>query len=129
MYDTLVQKPVLPRLRIVNCNVNKSIDAQTDLLQRMDPEEWDVICIQEPCFDWRDTTRATQKWSVVYPRGHNNKVKRTRSLILVNTMLPTTSWKALAVDSADVVGIQMVGEYGAIRIFSIYNNQEDDASM
>lgn len=87
------------------------------------------MCIQEPCFDWRDTTRSTQKWSVVYPRGHNNKTKRTRSIILVNATIRTTSWKALPVDSVDMAGVQMSGDYGAIRVFSIYNNQENNDSM
>ncbi|KZP25664.1 hypothetical protein FIBSPDRAFT_678336, partial [Athelia psychrophila] len=116
-------------LRIACINVNKSYDSQVDFLQRMDPKKWDVLCIQEPGFDFRDTTRATQKWTVVYPRGHNNKVKRTRSIIMVNKELPTTSWKALPVESVDVAAIQMTGASGVIRVFSVYNSQENDASM
>ncbi|KZP05107.1 hypothetical protein FIBSPDRAFT_693739, partial [Athelia psychrophila] len=116
-------------LRIACINVNKSIDAQVDFLQHVDPKEWDVLCIQEPGFDFRDTTRSTMKWTVVYPRGHNNRIKRTRALIMVNRTLPTTSWKELPVESVDVAAIQMTGASGHIRIFSIYNNQEDDSSM
>lgn len=129
MFDTANPAPTLPRLRIINCNVNKSIDGQTDFLQRIDPNDWDIVCIQEPGFDFRDTTRATQKWLVVYPRAHNNKVKRTRLIILVNATLPATSWKSLSVNSVDVMGVQMMGMYGTIRIFSVYNSQENDASM
>lgn len=66
---------------------------------------------------------------VVYPRGHNNRIKCTRSLILVNATLATTSWKALPVELVDVAGAQLTGEYGAIRLFSIYNSQENDDSM
>ncbi|KZP26981.1 hypothetical protein FIBSPDRAFT_731435, partial [Athelia psychrophila] len=112
--------PPPPLLQILNINVNKLLAAQTDILNRTNPADWDILCIQEPCFDFRDTTRGTLKWTMVYPRKHNNKVKRTRALMLVNVKLPTTSWKELPVDLVDVAGIQMTGNYGALRIYSIY---------
>lgn len=118
-----------PPLRIVNINVNKSIDAQTDFIQRLDPEEWDIVCIQEPGFDFRDTSRATLKWTAVYPKAHDPKTARTRAMILVNADLPKTNWKELPVNSVDVAAIQVTSENGKVRIFSTYNNQQNDASM
>lgn len=123
----IMEQPLL--LRIININVNKSIHSQTDFLNRLDPREWDIVCIQEPGFDFRHTTRSTRKWTVVYPKGHDLKVKRTRSIILVNAELPTSSWKALPVESVDVAAVQLTGKYGKIRVFSVYNDQKNDASM
>lgn len=107
-----LHQPLL--LRIANANVNKSLQAQVDFIQRMNPDDWDVLCIQEPYFDQKNKSRASLKWTPVYPRKHELTKARTRSTMLVNQALPSTSWKELNIDSVDVSGIQMTGEYGKV---------------
>jgi hypothetical protein len=51
-------------------------------------------------------------------------------MILVNTRLPTASWRTVPIPSPDITAIDFFGEaFGTIRIINIYNNCDNNASL
>ncbi|KAJ3746913.1 hypothetical protein EV360DRAFT_57296, partial [Lentinula raphanica] len=82
----------------------------------------DIIAIQEPYIDFLGRTRALQHLHVIYPPRHRDQWERvtTQSIILVNNRLLTDSWTALEVDHPDVTAVQLVGDFGTLRIFNVY---------
>ncbi|KAJ3845296.1 hypothetical protein F5878DRAFT_523966, partial [Lentinula raphanica] len=92
-----------------------------DLLHS-EASEADIIAIQEPYIDFLGRTRALRHLHVIYPPHHRDQWEEvtTRSIILVNSRLLTDSWTALNVDHPDVTAIQLIGDYGTLRLFNIY---------
>jgi len=111
-------------------NVNKSNESQTDfLINRINPDNYDLVMIQEPYFDYKKDSRVSSKWIAIYPLKHIDDPLRTRSMILVNAKLSSNSWTAIAIDCPDITGIQITGKWGTVRIFNIYNDQAHSRNM
>lgn len=111
------------QLRMIQLNVNKSNNAQTDfLINCINPDHYDLVLLQEPYFDFKKDSRVSSKWTVIYPRKHLDDQLRTRSIILVNTKISTDSWSALPIDCPDITAIAIRGAWGTLRIFNIYND-------
>ena len=71
------------KVRIWQQNVRKSLVAIHALLNGL-KDEYDLVCIQEPHFDFRGITRAMGVWTVVYPSNHaEGQEGVTRLLILI----------------------------------------------
>jgi hypothetical protein len=52
MPDTTSDTPA--QLQIIQLNVNKSNNSQTDsLINRINPQDYDLVMIQEPYFDYK----------------------------------------------------------------------------
>lgn len=107
------------QLRIYQINVNRSPHAQADIIH-LSPKDWDIICIQEPYFDWQGLSRVTNGWTTVYPYKHKNGVK-SRSIMLISSLISTDAWESLPVDSTDITAVQLICDFGRIRIFNLYN--------
>jgi hypothetical protein len=121
MPEEIIEPP--QQLRIIQLNVNKSNDAQTDfLINRISPHHYDLVMIQEPYFDFKKDSRVSSKWIAIYPLNHINNPQRTRSMILVNAKISTNTWTALSVDCPDITAIRITGPWGVLRIFNIYND-------
>jgi len=110
------------KLRIWQQNVNQSLIAQLDTLESADPKGYDLILLQEPYVDHLGATRATTYWTVVYPPRHRDAPKRSRSIILVNKRLATSSWTQIDVPSFDISAIQLQGEHSILQIYNVYND-------
>jgi hypothetical protein len=96
---------------------------QLDLLHQLRPDKYDVAIMQEPHIDFLGNARATSHWSVVYPTGHLDRHQKTRALIMINrTSISSNAWTQLNIDSPDVVGVQIVGEQGTLRVINVYND-------
>ncbi|KZP21379.1 hypothetical protein FIBSPDRAFT_740921, partial [Athelia psychrophila] len=106
------------KLRIYQVNVNHSIKAQADVIH-LSPRDWDIICIQEPYFDFQGLSRTTNGWTAVYPHKHKNGVK-SRSIMLISSLISTDAWTALPVDSLDISAVTLSGSFGRIRLFNLY---------
>lgn len=91
--------------------------------------DYDVCLIQEPYIDFKGKMRANAHWSVVYPETHSTNPKATCSLILINARLKSDSWIHLPFNSPDIMPIQLVGEFGTLRIFNIYNDCNHNDSL
>jgi ribonuclease HI len=118
------------KLVIWQQNLNKSSDAQLDLLHRLYPDQFDIVATQEPHINFLGNAQATTHWITVYPTGHLDRKERTRALIMINRMsISSNAWTQLEIDSPDVVGVEITGEQGTLRLLNIYNNCDDDSAM
>lgn len=96
----------------------------------MEKGEDNILGIQEPGFNFRPQMRSTREWTVVYPKRHNESQRKVmRALIMMNKALDSSSWRQFPVELMDAAAVEVVGVFGKLRIFSIYNNQQDDASI
>ena len=116
-------------IRILQANVNKSNHAHIDLIHAAGANTYDIITIQEPYLDWRNMTRASNKWTPILPPAHGNGNTRTRSTILVNTSLSTNHWDAIPINHPDITAIKVTGEFGTLRIFNMYVDQANDTAI
>ncbi|KAJ7136860.1 hypothetical protein C8R44DRAFT_608115, partial [Mycena epipterygia] len=110
------------KLIIWQQNINKSLRGQLDLLHRLKPKTYDIALIQEPYFDQGGKSRVNRNWVSITPSSHTPRQHLTRSLILVNTRLPSLTWTAIPLPSPDVTAMQIFGDFGTIRILNIYND-------
>ena len=119
----LVQQNDVPnQLRIYQLNCNASNDAQLIMLNSLNPNDWDIIAIQEPYIDFNGVTRATHPWRVIYPSRHYLSAGDTRSIMLINKNLATNHWESLPIDSSDVTAVRLTGDFGEVRILNVYND-------
>jgi exonuclease III len=110
------------RLWIWGQNLNKSLDAQIDLLHSLGRNFYDIALLQEPHIDFRGVSRAGCAWVLVYPPTHSKNQRATRSAILMNAHIPSSTWKPVSISSPDVTAVELTGDFGTIRIINIYND-------
>ncbi|KAJ7117899.1 hypothetical protein C8R43DRAFT_901832, partial [Mycena crocata] len=122
MPNTPPPVPQPRRLRIWQQNLNKNLVSQIHCLAAAKPEIYDLVLIQEPHIDFRGVSRSNLRFASIYPSHHSRRPSSSRSLILVNTRLPSASWSAIPIDSPDVTAVELTGEYGTLRIINIYND-------
>ena len=120
MNDTTPSAPIL--LKIWQQNTNKSMYAQQDLLETLQEQDADIVCIQEPYLDHWGNTRANAHWRTVYPPSHRKDHTKTRSLIMIRTRISTDQWTIIPIDSQDVTAIRLTSAAGALEIVNIYND-------
>ena len=110
------------QLRIWQQNLNKSLTAQLHLINTASPQEWDILLLQEPWFG-NTTTRASHAWRVLYPDiYYEDKTTNLRSIILVNTNLPTDCYEQIQFRSTDVTGIRIKTDAGPVTLINAYND-------
>ncbi|KAJ6457696.1 hypothetical protein C8R45DRAFT_757768, partial [Mycena sanguinolenta] len=116
-------------MRVWQQNLNKSLRAQLDMLHSMKPEHYDIALIQEPYVDFRNKSRTNLRFTVVYPTPHAGRPGLSRSLILVNTNLPSHSWTQIPLDSSDLTGIELTGDFGIVRLINVYNDGDHNQAL
>lgn len=117
-------------LRIWQQNVRKSRSAQEVLINTANPQDWDVLAIQEPFLDDVANTRASPSWRVVYPPDHKRAGStRVRSVLLVNTNIATDAYCTLNVPCQDVTAVRFNGEFGFLSLFNVYNDCTHNDSL
>src|SRR5271156_4606474 len=119
----MVEEPGLNHINVWQQNARKSLIVQLATLHSVE-DKYDVICIQEPYFDFQSLSRATGVWTSVYPSNFNKAVDGPvpRSLTLIHTRISTNCWVQVPVDSLDVVAVQFTSTKGALNIYNIYND-------
>src|SRR6266700_4447760 len=101
-------------IRIWQQNTRKSLTAHLATLHNLE-NAFDIICLQEPAFDFMANTRATTVWTVVKPtpwKGKEDGKPNPRTVILIHERLSTNGWTQIAIDSLDITAIQLKGEEG-----------------
>ncbi|KAJ7134457.1 hypothetical protein C8R44DRAFT_600089, partial [Mycena epipterygia] len=123
--------PLPKRLRLWQQNLDRGLNNQHELLQTMGRDKYHFAALQEPYVGPGNVTRANSYWRPVYPTGHSKEAgaRRPRAVTLVNTSLPTNVWSQLSIASPDVVGVELRGSFGALRIINIYNDGDNDESL
>ena len=117
------------KLRIWQQNLNRSLEGQLDLLQSLKDDDYDIVALQEPHIDFLGRTRANPYWTVIYPKRHLADPKKTRSIILMNRKISTNNWDEIPLDSTDVTGVRLHGDFGVISLLNIYNDCENNRSI
>src|SRR5271155_5242566 len=119
----MLDKQNTGKFKIWQQNTRKSLNIQLATLHSVE-DKYDIICIQEPHFNFQAISRATSVWTVVYPTGFQNDIEgpRPRALTLVHTRISTNSWAQVPVNSLDVVAIRLTGTSGTLNIYNIYND-------
>ena len=117
-------------IKIWQQNLNKSMDTQQHVINSANPNDWDLILIQEPYLDHLSNSRANHHWVVVYPPTHAIEGSaRTRSIILVNKNIPSDTYDILPIYSADVTGLRLRTQAGEFTLLNIYNSCTDNHSI
>ena len=113
----------IDHIKIWQQNARKSLIVQLATLHSVE-DKFDIICLQEPYFDFQHMSRATGIWTAVYPTAFKRKEQdpTPRALTLVHTRLSTNCWTQIPVDSPDVVGIRLTSDKGTLNIYNIYND-------
>lgn len=117
-------------LRILQINLNKSTTAHYELMNSNAQHEWDIILVQEPYVHPTHKHIATPRgFRQVYPSAKAREGGTPRSGIWVSERLKTGSWNEVNVlDSKDVTGIKIRGDFGQLTIFNVYNDCNNDDS-
>jgi hypothetical protein len=112
----------IANLRIWQQNLNKSLISQLHLLNTAHPNQWDILILQEPWIGHLGT-RGSHNWRILYPNTYfTDKSKSPRSLILINTNIPTNSYTQIQFDSPDVTDVRITQGNQKIIIINIYND-------
>src|SRR5271170_2571987 len=89
-YPTMNDDNRPTNIRIWQQNTRRSLDAQLALLNWL-RNKFDIVCIQEPHFDFQNLSRATRVWHSVYPTTPANDAARPRALTLIHGRISTNS--------------------------------------
>src|SRR5277367_2373433 len=108
-------------IKIWQQNTRRSLDAQLALLNSL-KNNFDMVCIQEPHFDFQNISRATPVWHSIYPTARPGEGEGQRALTLIHERISTNSWTQIQVNLPDVVAIRITNEAQDITIYNIYNN-------
>jgi ribonuclease HI len=111
----------ITKLRVRQQNTNKSLTATSEMLAKCSPDQYDILAIQEPHIDFLGNARATPSWYTVYPDAHfREKEKRTRSMILINKKIHTSTWRAVEMGTPDITAITIRTNTGDVLIINTY---------
>src|SRR5271168_3360260 len=119
----MLVQPNLNHINIWQQNTRKSLTVQLATLHSVE-DKYDVICFQEPYFDFQSLSRATGVWTSVYPTNFDRSTDSPapRALTLIHTRISTNCWVQIPVDSTDIVAIQFSGDKGTLNVYNIYND-------
>jgi len=68
-------------------NLRKSLPAWEHMLKDLDPNVYDIACIQEPYLNpvkLANASNLRQYWDVIYPTDHHTSPERSQVIMLVN---------------------------------------------
>src|SRR5271154_1301098 len=127
-YPTMNDENPLTNIRIWQQNTRRSLDAQLALLNSL-RNKFDIVCIQEPHFDFQNLSRATRVWHSIYPTTPPGAVERPRVLTLIHERISTNSWTQIPVNSPDIVAFKISNGDNELTIYNIYNDCEHSLTI
>ena len=111
----------MPQLHIRQQNTNKSLTAVIVLLSKSTSANYDVLAIQELYIDFLGNIQANPEWISMYTRMHyTDKMKQTRSMILVSKNMTTDAKEAVDVSSPNITGVKIKMNGLNIVIYNIH---------
>ncbi|KAF9008159.1 hypothetical protein BDZ89DRAFT_901466, partial [Hymenopellis radicata] len=83
----------------------------------------DILCIQEPHFNFFGNASATSTWHMILPPSHSDPDDKrvTRSLIMVNKRVATGSWRTVPIPTPDATAILLTFPEFDLIVVNIYN--------
>ncbi len=119
-----------PTLRIWQQNLNKSNVAQQDMLSKILTTDYDIIALQEQYVDFKNLTRSTSHWRVLYPTLRDpDTAGRARSAILLSKKLSTNAWSPVTIPHPDITAVTIKTEHASIHLFNLYVDGSHDMAL
>ncbi|KAG1851430.1 hypothetical protein DFJ58DRAFT_728870 [Suillus subalutaceus] len=103
--------------RIWQQNLQTSSHAWEHLLKNLNPNTFDLACIQEPFLNPVNLANASNLkcyWDVLYPTTHHTNQDRTQVIILINKKISKNQWHMIPIQSANVMALELTGEFGKV---------------
>ena len=118
------------KLQIKQQNCKHSKDVTLSLINTTDPEDWDLILIQEPyIYPRSQLTLASQHWYTLYPSQDPDDHNLPCSLILISALLTSNSFTRICIASHIVTAISITQANTNINIYNIYNPPDTDMAL
>lgn len=124
MTDTTHQANNRDDFKIWQQNLRKSLNAWEHLLHNLNPNEYDLACIQEPHLNAVNLANASTLgcfWDVVYPSNHHSNAERSQTIMLVNKRISKNNWHIIPINSLNIMATELTGQFSKVRIYNIYN--------
>ncbi|KAG2073798.1 hypothetical protein BDR04DRAFT_1009815, partial [Suillus decipiens] len=119
-------------LKIWQQNLRKLLNAWEHMLRNLNPNVYDVACIQEPYLNpvnLANTSNLKQYWDIIYLTDHHADASRSQTIILVNKQLSKNNWHIVPIKSPNIMAIKLTGQFGKIRLYNIYNPCESNVTL
>ncbi len=112
-------------------NINKSPTCQHNLISsgKLLEAEINIVTLQEPAINYFDKTIVSRDWIVLYPTTHTENPAKTRSIILLQAAFCTDNWLQIDFPLGNVTVVQLIGAWGKLTIFNIYNDREHNRTL
>lgn len=110
-------------LRVLSLNVRKQPENLLSLLNSTHPSQFDLMCIQEvPITFFNRPSLQSPHWRLILPTQANPK-SPPRSLIYINSFIPSDSYQVLSAPTLDLTAITLTlpSPSPPITIISLYN--------
>jgi hypothetical protein len=85
------------------------------MLRNLNPEKYDLACIQEPFLNTVGLANASNLrrfWDVIYPTNHHSNPERSQTILLVNKKLSKNNWHIIPLDTPNITAIEIHGDFG-----------------
>jgi hypothetical protein len=113
---------LLTKLKIWQQNIHKSKTAHEYILDNANPEDWEVIALQEPWIDKYSNSCGTQYWCTIYPANlYEEGWAQICSMLFINTNLSTDCYTLIPIKHSNVTMVQFRGDNSFLSLFNIYN--------
>jgi hypothetical protein len=92
--------------------------------RNLDPEVYDIACMQDLFLNPVNLANASnlrQFWDVIYPTDHHTTPGRSQTIMLINKRLSKNNWHIVPLKSTNVMAIELMGDFGKVHIYKIYN--------
>ena len=110
-------------------NVNKSLVAQCNLLNQLNPNDYNIAAIQEPYLFTNHNSCATHHWYMLYPKECYITLDCTRSIILVNRWIATDAWVQVDLGSSDITAVSVNTGRGRVLLINLYNDNKQQQGL
>ncbi|KAG2064526.1 hypothetical protein BDR04DRAFT_941680, partial [Suillus decipiens] len=93
------------------------------MLHNLDPNHYDLACIQEPFLNPINLTNASNLrafWDVIYPSDHHSSTTQSQVIILVNKKLLKNNWHIVPIKSPNIMALELTGHFGKVCIYNVY---------
>jgi hypothetical protein len=120
------QEPNRLRIKQQNCKHSKTV---TDtLISDTNPDDWDIILLQEPyIYPNTHITVTSPKWFTIYPRANPTNPPKTATLI--SSKFPSNAFEQLSIPSELITAISLRLGAETLQVYNIYNPLTSDLAV
>ncbi|KAG1722077.1 Endonuclease/exonuclease/phosphatase [Suillus paluster] len=94
------------------------------MLKNLNPETYDLACIQEPYLNPVNLANASnlrRHWDILYPSNHHANPERSQTIILINKRISKNMWHIVPINSPNIMAIDLTGVFSKVHVYNVYN--------